>query len=96
MSETASQYPHRILRHKPIAADAQAIETAHISTIAQAPMLAKPSRARGLRCHIGSRKLPGKSREVKAIKLMTAPNKKKMLRAVIPIGRFSDSARILL
>jgi hypothetical protein len=43
---------------------------------------------------MGSRKLPGKSSETKAMKLIAAPNKKKMLRAVIPTGRFSNATRI--
>jgi hypothetical protein len=92
----ASQYPQRAPRHRPVAANAQAIETAHIRTIAHAPILAKPSRARGLSRHSGSRKLPGKSSDTKETKLAAVPNKKKMLRAVIPTGRVSELVVILL
>lgn len=88
---TASQYPHSAPRHRPTAAAAQAAQTVHISTIAHTPIAAKPSRARGLRRHIGSRKLPGKSSDTKDMKLMVAPNRKNMLRAVMPIGRVSGS-----
>jgi len=87
---TASKYPHRAPCHKLIAANAQATQTAHISTTAHTPILVNPSRARGLSSYIGSRKLPGNSSETEAIKLIDAPNKKKMLRAVIPIGRVLD------
>lgn len=93
---TASQYAHRAPRHRPTAADAQAALTMHIRTIAHTPILAKPSRARGLIRHIGSRKLPGKSSDTKAIKLMVAPNQKNILRAVIPTGRLSDLVIILI
>jgi hypothetical protein len=72
------------------------MQTAHINTTAHMPMPAKPSRARGLSRHIGSRKLPGKSSDTEDMKLMTAPNKKKMLRAVIPRGRVSDLTCIFM
>jgi hypothetical protein len=59
-------------------------------------MPAKPSRARGLSRHIGSRKLPGKSSDTEDRKLAAAPNKKKMLRAVMLMGRVSDLTCIFI
>src|SRR5438132_8211766 len=52
-------------------------------------MRPSPERARGLSRHMGSRKLPGNSRDIEDTKLAPAPNKKNRLRAVIPIGRAS-------
>lgn len=94
--DTASQYPHRAPRHRPTAADAQAMQTVHIRRTAHTPMPVKPSRARGLSRHSGSRKLLGKSNDTEDTKLATAPNKKNMLRAVIPIGRISDLTSIFI
>src|SRR5438270_3123820 len=87
--DTASQYPHRAPRHKPTAANAQAMQTAPIKITAHTPMPPSPARARGLSRQTGSRKLPGNSRDMKDTKLAPAPNKKNRLRAVIPIGRTS-------
>src|SRR5207237_4061200 len=85
----ASQYPHRAPRHTPTAANAQARQTEPIRITAHTPMPPSPARARGLSRQIGSRKLPGNSRDMKDRKLAPAPNKKNRLRAVIPIGRAS-------
>ncbi len=45
--------------------------------------------------HIGSVKLFGKSSDVLAVKLISAPAKKKMLSVLMPSGRFRDSDNIL-
>ena len=87
---TASQYPHWAPRHRPTAAEAQAAQAEHIRTTAHIPMLLSPSCARGLSRHRGSRKRPGKISDTKEMKLIAAPNKKNMLRAVMPGGRVSD------
>ena len=93
---TASQYSNHKPRHKPTAAEAQATQTISMRTIAQTPMDVKPSRARGLSLHSGSGKLPGKSSSMKVMKLIVAPNTKKMLRIVIPRGRVLDLAIIFI
>src|SRR5437764_643390 len=90
-SAHAKRQPQRAPRHKPTAAPAQAAQTVPISTTAHAPMPPKATRARGLSRHIGSRKLPGQNSDTKERKLAHVPNRKKMLSAVMPIGRDADS-----
>src|SRR5215207_6860312 len=87
INPTASQYPNLEVRHSPIAAATQNIETVDNKTTAQKPRLERFSCARVLRRHIDSRKLFGKSREMLAVRLIAAPARKKIISAVIPQGR---------
>ena len=83
--------PYRAPRHRPIAAAAQDVPTVKNRTMAHRPMAMKPVCALGLRRHIGSRKLFGNRDDKPAIKQINEPMIKKMLKAVIPRGRFLGS-----
>src|SRR5882724_2076574 len=91
---TASRYPHGRPRQSPREASAQATLTVSIRTTTQVPMPPKASRARGLSRHMGSRKLPGKSSATAHVRLMTVPAAKKILRAVMPLGRIFDGMEV--
>src|SRR6185369_13730885 len=82
-----SQYPHRRLRHNPMAVKRQAIKTAAIITMAQEPILVNPVRALGLRRQTASRKLPGNARATAASKLAHVPMEKITTSAIRPGDR---------
>ena len=76
-SPIATRYPHQDNRHKPIAATAQAQLTEASRIGPHKPRLESPTWARGLSCHIGSRKLPGASNDIAVVPLIAAPTAKK-------------------
>lgn len=84
----ASQYPQRAPRHKPIAAAAQATQTALISPTPHPPRLLNSTCARGFKRQISSHELPGQSSRTVALELAMAPRKKRRLSMTIPVGRW--------
>lgn len=77
-----------------IALEAQAKQTPNNRRTAYVPTPVNASRARGFNRHIGSRKLPGNKSDTAATKLIVAPAKKKILRAVTPRGRAFEAVII--
>lgn len=86
---TASQCPHLKPRQSPNDALAHNSETIANNKTAHRPNLERFSSARGLRRHIDWRKLLGRSKDKLAVRLITAPAKKKILSAVIPRRRWT-------
>lgn len=83
----AVQYPQSLQRHKPHAADTHARHTVGISKTDECPIAIKPSWAWGLRRQSQSIEVPGTINIAAARPDARAPKKKKIERAVIPIGR---------
>ena len=73
--------------HNPTALKMQAMQTAIISTMAEEPIRLNPACALGLRCQIGSRKLPGNNRATAERKLAHVPMEKSIISAITPNGR---------
>jgi hypothetical protein len=83
----ARMCPQRVRHQRPTAAVAHDAEAAKSSTTPQKPIRSRPSCPRGLTRHIDSKKVEGKRNDSPARKLISAPTRKKMLRAVMPRGR---------
>src|ERR1019366_2006391 len=71
-----------------------ATQTKTINNTAHEPIAAKPSGPGGFSRQSGSSTLPGNSSVTAARPLMTVPNRKKKLRAVMPGGRLGGMAEI--
>src|SRR5438128_1465916 len=84
---SAVQYPQTFIRHRPVAAIAQAALTVSMSSVPQAPSPPSCTPAAGFNRHSEASALRGKSSISAARALIVVPKTKKKLNAVTPAGR---------